>query len=67
MEERTHHCLILEEGNFPEVGSLSFRLKSEDELAKASSYFGNLNFKCDWVERPFRVKLYVRSIPMACL
>ena len=56
MEERTHHCLILEEGNFPEVGSLSFRLKSEDELAKASEYFGNLNFKCDWVERPFQGK-----------
>ena len=32
MEERTHHSLILEEGDSAKVESLSFRLKSEGEI-----------------------------------
>ena len=54
MEERTHHCLILEEGDNPEVCSLSFRLKNGDEVEKAASYFNSINCDYNWVDRPFQ-------------
>lgn len=56
MEERTHHCLILEQGKTPEVGSLSFRLRDEKELEKASSYLRKIDHTFNWVDRPFQGK-----------
>ena len=63
MEERTHHCLILEEGNIPEVGNLSFRLKNENEIEKAASYFSSINYSYNWVDRPFQGKTLSISDP----
>ena len=56
MEERTHHSLILEEGDSAKVESLSFRLKSEGEIDKAASYFKKIGCEFEWVERPFQGK-----------
>ena len=63
MEERTHHCLILEEGDNPEVCSLSFRLKNGDEVEKAASYFDSINCIYNWVDRPFQGKTLSTSDP----
>ena len=63
MEERTHHCLILEEGDNPEVCSLSFRLKNGDEVEKAASYFDSINCIHNWVDRPFQGKTLSTSDP----
>ena len=65
MEERTHHSLILEEGDSAKVESLSFRLKSEGELDKAASYFKKIGCEFEWVERPFQGKT-LRTLEIGC-
>lgn len=39
MEERGHHCIVLERGDHPLAQSLSFKVFSESDLDKAREYF----------------------------
>ncbi len=52
MEERGHHSLILRQGK-PGVGTLGFKLFSEDDLDRAHAWFRLKGLRCGFTERPF--------------
>lgn len=52
MEERGHHCVILEQGEAPEVHALCFKVFSDADLDRAYEYFGANGSAAAWVERP---------------
>ena len=54
MEERGHHCMVLRKGAKAEVGALSYKLYSEEDLDKAHDWFVAKNLPADWVTRPYQ-------------
>ena len=54
MEERGHHCLVLQRGDHPLAQSLSFKVFSEGDLDKARDYFESQGLESGWVERPYQ-------------
>lgn len=53
MEERGHHCMILQKADAPSVGVLGFKLWSEEDLDLAAAWFAARGLPVAWVERPF--------------
>jgi catechol 2,3-dioxygenase len=53
MEERGHHCMILQKADAPSVGVLGFKVWSEDDLDLAAAWFAGRGLPVAWVERPF--------------
>lgn len=53
MEERGHHCMILEQAENADVAVLGFKLFDEPDLSKAELFFKSKNLPVEWVERPF--------------
>ncbi|MGQ0336012.1 3,4-dihydroxyphenylacetate 2,3-dioxygenase [Halomonas elongata] len=54
MEERGHHCIVLEQSDTAAVQALSFKVFDEQELDKAHDWFTKQNLPVEWVERPFQ-------------
>src|SRR5437764_2811169 len=54
MEERGHHCVVLERGDHPLAKSLSFKVFSESDLDKARDSFEAGGLESSWVERPYQ-------------
>ncbi|TMV06951.1 3,4-dihydroxyphenylacetate 2,3-dioxygenase [Ruegeria sediminis] len=52
MEERGHHCVVLEQADKAEVGVLGFKLYDEPDLDKAAGFFALRGLPTEWVERP---------------
>src|SRR5437588_12833851 len=50
MEERGHHCLVLERGDHALAKTLSFKVFSEGDLDKACNYFDAHDLESSWVE-----------------
>lgn len=57
MEERGHHCLILEQAETASVGVLGFKLYDHPDLEKAESWFRDQGLPAAWIERPFMGKV----------
>ena len=53
MEERGHHCIILQESDKADVGVLGFKLYDEPDLDKAQAFFKGKGLPTAWVQRPF--------------
>ena len=54
MEERGHHCVVLERGDHALAKTLSFKVFSEGDLDKARAYFDEQGIENGWVERPYQ-------------
>jgi len=54
MEERGHHCLVLEKSDTAAIQALSFKLFDEGELDKAYTWFEQQGHSVEWVERPYQ-------------
>jgi catechol 2,3-dioxygenase len=54
MEERGHHCAILERGDEPVARVLGFKVYSEEDLDRAKNYFDARGLANRWVEEPFQ-------------
>ncbi|GAB2787029.1 3,4-dihydroxyphenylacetate 2,3-dioxygenase [Halomonas shantousis] len=54
MEERGHHCLVLEQSDTAAVQALSFKVFDEQDLDKAHDWFEELGHSVEWVERPYQ-------------
>ncbi|MGO2262447.1 3,4-dihydroxyphenylacetate 2,3-dioxygenase [Halomonas sp.] len=54
MEERGHHCIVLEKSDAATVQSLSFKVFDEQELDKAHDWFKDQGHPVEWVERPYQ-------------
>lgn len=52
MEERGHHCIVLEKADEANVGVLGFKLFDEPDLDKAAEFFASRDLPVEWVERP---------------
>jgi len=53
MEERGHHCVVLEKADAACVEVLSFKLYDEPDLDKAAEFFQSHKLPIEWVEQPF--------------
>ena len=53
MEERGHHCIVLQQSDTAEVGVLGFKLFDEPDLDKAAEFFASRDLPTEWIERPF--------------
>jgi catechol 2,3-dioxygenase len=54
MEERGHHCVILQRGEEAVAGHLGFKVFSEDDLDRAQHHFRARGLKAEFVEEPFQ-------------
>lgn len=63
LEETSHHSLIFEKSNASTCQRIGYRVSEEDELTKAYDYFSNLQYKVNYVDRPYQGKsLHVSDI-----
>ncbi|WP_106477983.1 3,4-dihydroxyphenylacetate 2,3-dioxygenase [Phytohalomonas tamaricis] len=54
MEERGHHCIVLEKSATAAAQALSFKVFDEEELDKAYAWFETQGHPVEWVERPYQ-------------
>ena len=55
MEERGHHCLVLQTTGTPgTVEAMGFKVYAEEDLDKAEKYFQSKGCKTEWIERPYQ-------------
>lgn len=54
MEERGHHCVVLEKGSEPKANVLGFNVFSEDDLDKAHRFFRARGLPVRFVEERFQ-------------
>ena len=54
MEERGHHCVVLQLGDAPEANRLGFKVFSEDDLDRAQRFFATQGLPVAWAEVPFQ-------------
>ena len=52
MEERGHHCVVLQKGDAPAANVLGFKVFSEGDLESAWHFFANRGLPAQWVEVP---------------
>lgn len=62
MEERGHHCLILQKSDQPgSVEVLGFKVFDDADLDKAEAYFTAKGRATSWVERPYQGRTLLTS------
>lgn len=50
LEERGHHCLVLEKGDIAVASELGFKVANEEQLDKAKHFFETKGFPVTWAE-----------------
>lgn len=63
MEERGHHSMILRRAADASVGSLGFKLWSEEDLDRAAHWFAGRGLPVAWIERPFMGRVLATRDP----
>lgn len=62
MEERGHHCLVLQSSDQPgTAGAMGFKTYDEEDLDRAEAYFRSKDRPTSWVERPFQGRTLLTS------
>ncbi len=62
MEERGHHCLVLQQSGAPgTVEVMGFKTFDEEDLDKASAYFENKGRPVEWVARAYQGRTLLTS------
>jgi catechol 2,3-dioxygenase len=62
MEERGHHCVILQKSNKPgTVEVMGFKTFDEEDLDRAKVYFESKGRPCEWVEREYQGRTLLTS------
>ncbi len=54
MEERGHHCVVLQEGAQPQADLLGFKMFSEEDLDRAHAWFTAQGLPACFVKEPFQ-------------
>jgi len=54
MEERGHHCVVLQEGVQPQADLLGFKMFSEEDLDRAHAWFTAQGLPARFVEEPYQ-------------
>src|SRR4051794_14715612 len=58
LEERGHHCLVLEQGDVGVANELAFKVFDEGHLEKAYAWFAEQGLPVQWVEEPFQGRTF---------
>ena len=61
MEERGHHCVVLEQSDVSVVTVLGFKTFDEQDLDKAHAYFSGLGRPVSWVTREYQGRTLLTS------
>ena len=61
MEERGHHCVILQKDTEAKVNIFGFKTFDENDLDKAHAYFSGLGRPVEWVERAYQGRTLMTS------
>ena len=64
MEERGHHCIVLQKGATPEANVLGFKVFSEDDLDRAEHFFRTQGLPAKFVETPFQGRTLRTTDPL---
>ncbi|MGO9358548.1 MAG: 3,4-dihydroxyphenylacetate 2,3-dioxygenase [Xanthobacteraceae bacterium] len=56
MEERGHHCVVLEQGDIAVAHDLGFKVHSEDDLDRAKAFFDQRGLPSTWVDVPHQAR-----------
>ena len=63
MEERGHHCIVLQQAAQARAGALGFKLWDEADLVRAADFFAARGLPVDWVDRPFQGRTFTTRDP----
>lgn len=63
MEERGHHCMVLQRSSVPAARILGFKVYDDADLDKAAAFFEERDRDVAWVERPFMGRVLRTSDP----
>jgi catechol 2,3-dioxygenase len=58
MEERGHHCIVLEKGDVAVAGELGFKVQDDEHLDRAKSFFEGQGLATSWVEAPYQGRTF---------
>ena len=64
MEERGHHCVVLQKGAAPVANLLGFKVFSEEDLDRAHTFFKGRGLPVAWVEEPFQGRTLRTADPL---
>ena len=64
MEERGHHCIVLQRGEQPGAEVLGFKVFSEEDLDKAAAFLTRRGLPVSWAERPYQGRTLSTTDPL---
>ncbi|MBV9078714.1 MAG: 3,4-dihydroxyphenylacetate 2,3-dioxygenase [Methylobacteriaceae bacterium] len=64
MEERGHHCVVLEKGREPAARVLGFKVFAEEDLDRAQAFFRARGLPAAFVERPHQGRTLLARDPL---
>ena len=64
LEERGHHCVVLQRDEEPAARQLGFKLYAEEDLDKARHFFRAKGLKAEFVEEPFQGRTLRTTDPL---
>src|SRR3954468_5662240 len=63
MEERGHHCIVLERGDIALANELGFKVQDDEHLDRAKAFFDNQGLPTTWVEVPHQGRTFKTRDP----
>ena len=64
LEEKNHHCYVLEQGEKAEVLALGFKVAFDKDLEALEQHFKKLNLPAKWVQRHGEERTLAVSTPL---
>ena len=64
LEEKNHHCYVLEQGDKAEVIALGFKVAFDKDLDALELHFKSLNLPAQWVKRHGEERTLAVKTPM---
>lgn len=58
MEERGHHCIVLQQGDVAVAGDLGFKVQDDEHLERAKAFFDRSGLATQWVEEPHQGRTF---------
>lgn len=58
MEERGHHCIVLEQGDIAVANELGFKVQDDEHLDQAKAFFDARGLPTAWVDVPYQGRTF---------
>lgn len=63
MEERGHHCIVLEQGDIAVANELGFKVQDDEHLDRAKAFFDVRGLPTTWVHVPYQGRTFRTKDP----